>query len=136
MDHAITRIYAMLVCFVSIVCITITTGVALYNLVSLTAPELTISPYRYEHLQTGDFPGGRPGAIMNPRSELIAPRAEPLSEAELAEFRDRQMQIMLESERRSAVSSLIRLAIILIVTIPLYYVHWRLAQKYEISTQE
>jgi uncharacterized membrane protein (DUF106 family) len=93
-----------------------------------------MSPYRYEHLQTGTFyPVPRAARPIHP--EDVIARKQP-SEEELEKMREQQMAIMIESERKSAISSLIRLGIILIVTIPLYYVHWRLAQKYESSTRE
>ena len=38
------RFYALAVCFVSVICIAITTGFALYNLMTLAAPQLTIDP--------------------------------------------------------------------------------------------
>ena len=42
------RIYALAVCFVSIICVAITSGFSLYNFITLVAPEFTIEPNRLQ----------------------------------------------------------------------------------------
>ena len=145
MDHMFTRIYALLVCFVTIICITISTGMALYELVKVVNPELTLSPYRYQHLQSNEsygrmtYPAGRIQAIngaqiamlANGRMKVPGEAAPQLSDEEITRIREKELQNLYSSERREATASLIRLFIVLIVSCPLFYIHWRLAQRYE-----
>jgi hypothetical protein len=149
MDHLFTRIYALAVCFVTIICITITGGMALYEMVKVVNPELTLSPYQYQHLQTNEtyrqtqfspMTHARVGRISRIEMEAGAsmavplpnqPMAKPPSDEEITRLREQQYNMVLSNERRSATASLIRLAIILIVSGPLFFVHWKLSQRYE-----
>jgi hypothetical protein len=42
------RIYALATCFASMLCIAISTGVALYDLVQYSVPHLTVDTYQYQ----------------------------------------------------------------------------------------
>ncbi|MBT6042373.1 MAG: hypothetical protein HOH14_02640, partial [Gammaproteobacteria bacterium] len=48
------RIYALAVCFVSLLCAAITSGFALYNLISLVAPSATIEPSRVQFYSSNE----------------------------------------------------------------------------------
>ncbi len=99
------RFYALAVCFVSVICIAITTGFALYNLVTLAAPQLTIDPYRIQQLSSNaefvQSPGpyfsrvGMPGLITGegfaPGQSLENPFAN-MSEAEITAVRLERLQ--------------------------------------------
>ena len=145
MEHMFTRIYALLVCFVTIICITISTGMALYELVKVVNPELTLIPYQYQHLQSNErygrmqYPASRIHAIngaqitmlANGRMKAPGDAAPRLSDEEITRIREREFQTLISNERKQATASLIRLFIVLLVSCPLFYIHWRLAQRYE-----
>ena len=141
MEHMFTRIYALLVCFVSMVCIAITTGVALYDVVKIINPELTLSPYQYQHLQSNETfrrlryaprPFITNEGLVEQRAAAAASRTqEKLSEDEITRLREKELETLIGNERRAATASLVRMLIILLVSCPLFYIHWRLAQRYE-----
>lgn len=135
MDHLPVRIYALLVCFVTVICITVSTGMGLYEIVKIISPELTMSTYRYQHLQTIDFYGQNryPGfRISGPESGLVQ---APKSVEELNAIREAELQALMDNERKAAIASLIRIAIVLIVTIPLFYLHWQISKGKEPDIQ-
>ena len=143
MSQTLIRIYALLVCFVTVVCITITTGIALYQIVKIINPELTMNPYQYQHLLTDAAyrrahpPTGHmiPPAHVTGQGSLA--KAQPdapagdTSEQRMTEIRKNELAALIESERKFSIASLIRLSIVLLVTCPLFYVHWRLARRPE-----
>lgn len=131
MDHLLVRIYALLVCFVTVICITVSTGMGLYEIVKIISPELTMSTYRYQHLQSIDvygqnrYPGFR---ITGPESGALGQLPVPKSAEELNAIREAELQALMDNERKAAIASLIRIAIVLIVTIPLFYLHWQISK--------
>lgn len=148
MDHLFTRIYALAVCFVTVICITISTGMALYDVVKIINPALTLSPYQYQHLQSNEaYRQNRFPHMFNARIAMVNGLAmhsgqsisavpnqqavEPLSDEEITRLRTQQYDLVMSNERRQATASLIRLAIILLVSGPLFFIHWKLSQKYE-----
>ena len=153
MSRTLTRIYALLVCFVTVVCITITTGMALYQIVKIVAPELTMRPHQHRYLMTDEayrrafYP---PGVYSNPELMEIPENShtqsavimqtpatgqqEAPSDEQIAELRKKEWDALMENERRFSIASLIRLTIVLLVACPLFYVHWRIAQRPEEPT--
>ncbi len=137
MDHPFTRIYALAVCFVSIVCITITTGMGLYSVVQIVVPSLSVSPYQQtfyqgRHAAIPQFPQG---ANIKMEAGGYLPDEAPTKE-ELELERKAQYKQLLENESQEGTRSLIRLFIVLIVTTPLFFFHWRLANYTRQSTGE
>ena len=137
MNNMLTKIYALLVCFVAVVCITITTGMGLYELVKLAQPQLTLNPYQYQQLQSNEayrrtqYQGIR---LVNPYGgappEPSLQNQSPKTDAEIEEMREAELKRLISNERRMATASLIRLLIVLLVTCPLFYIHWRIARRH------
>lgn len=132
------RLYALAVCFVSVICVAITAGFALYNGVKLAAPELTIEPYRIQNLMTNEAFVSNPG--LYPRPMAIGPdgvtraldTADPfagMSEAQITQRRLERLHNEIDMHRRSAIQSLLRQGIIILVAAVLYFCHWRLARR-------
>ena len=55
MEHTFTRAYAMAICFVTTICITVSIGIGLYDIVTIVDPTVTTSVYGYQHLQPGSY---------------------------------------------------------------------------------
>ena len=126
------RIYAFATCFASMLCIAISTGVALYDLVQYSVPHLTVDNYQYQ--MRGQWIG------RSANIELVAMDAQgntsqpaPPSEAEIAAQQEQQMAMAIERERANALRSLLHIFTILLVSVPLYIVHWRLAKRLDAS---
>tara|TARA_B100000959_G_scaffold259014_1_gene294319 strand:+ start:101 stop:469 length:369 start_codon:yes stop_codon:yes gene_type:complete len=120
-----TRIYALAVCFASILCIAISTGIGLYDIVQINFPKLTMDSYRYQNLQSNEayrrshpYPGMTPAypVTVNPqagttsRSAPVAKAAQneaPPSDEEISKLREQQLAIALDNVRHDAQRSLI-----------------------------
>ena len=54
MKKTIIEIYALAVCFVAVICLVISLGIGLYDLVEISNPEFTISSHEYKKYQTNE----------------------------------------------------------------------------------
>jgi hypothetical protein len=142
-----TRIYALAVCFASILCIAISTGIGLYDIVQISFPELTMDSYLYQNLQSNerfrrsqqlyDPRVGYP-IMMNERGMGIARanslldstvKESSLTEKEINARREAQLATAIGNVRHDAQKSLVQILVILLVSVPLFFVHWRFARK-------
>jgi hypothetical protein len=147
------RIYLLAVCFVAMVCAAITSGMVLYGLFKMAAPEITLDTYTHNAHQTPEnfrrshfnpanagpapvfYPGGastralaidRPGLVKNPGAD---PDTKPIGDEQLDKLRMESYQQVLSNHQRRAMQELIRLALVLLVSGVLFFTHWRLARK-------
>lgn len=124
------RIYALAVCFASMMCIAISSGIALYDLIQITAPQITVD--RYAFTMRAEVIQSAGGFLINQQTKS----AEPLSEQQIAAEQERQFNMAVKRERSGAMSSLLQIFTVLVVSFPLYWVHWRLAKRLESSQAE
>jgi len=141
MTENLTRIYALLICFVCMVCLTITTGMAIYQVVKIVDPLLVASGHQYRLLQSPEAFVAVRNAPPSPVAVQVrsidgmitssAPAAElaDLTDAELEERRQLALQSLVENSRHDARASLIRLTIVLLISSVVFYIHWRLAHR-------
>lgn len=118
MRKTLLEIYALAVCFVTLSCFVIALGIGLYDVVELSNPAFTLDQSQFEKHQTNEkflakWPKDKP---TPPRDRVTALRKE-------------SYQLTLYAERRSALQSLIKVGIILLIGIIVFAVHWRLAAK-------
>ena len=148
------RVYLLAVCFVTVVCVAITTGMGLYSLLKIMAPELTLDTHSYNahqsldsykkshfyanqlHPQAFIVPGAmgvaRPLSMY--RSDMLKnsePEAAPapLPDAEVERLRMESYQTLIRNHKRTAMQELIRIGIVLLVSCILFFVHWRLIAR-------
>lgn len=136
------RIYALAVCFATILCMTIAAGIGLFDIVQISLPKLTMNSYEFQILQSNEnfrrsgMAYGHVGSLMMnngrapglARPVQIANGEEALpSEEEVTRLREQQLIFVINNARHDAQRSLIQILIILLVCSPLFYVHWRLA---------
>ena len=142
-----TRIYALAVCFASILCISISTGVGLYDIVQISFPELTMDSYLYQNLQSNARfsrsqqrydPRVAYPIMMNDRGTGIARansladstvKETPLTDEEISARRKAQLATAIGNVRHDAQKSLVQILVILLVSVPLFLVHWRFARR-------
>lgn len=135
------RIYALAICFATMVIIAIASGVGLYDIVQASVPSLTVNAWEYQNLQSNDayresflaMPPDRPRAIEPPVSPVS--KADTLSEEEITERRTRRLAQLIDNHRRDAFRSLIQALIFILVSAVIYVFHWRLAKRYDPETQ-
>lgn len=150
MKNTSYKIYALAVCFVTLMCSAIVTGVILYNLVKIAAPELTLDAHSYNAHQSIDafrnsqFYGfGRPVPALLTRGAFVGRQGLPvvggpetgtdespaISDDELEILRVKSYEAVLRGQRRGAVQSMIRSSIFLLVSLSLFFMHWRLVKR-------
>ena len=139
------KIYALAVCFASVLCITISLGVGFFDLVQLGYPKLTMTSYEVEGLHS-NASFRRSGQYLHPMSRAAAMQpmllneggapaiakgmaVEALSEKEITRLREQRMTQVIDNVRHDARRSLIQILVILLVSGPLFFIHWRLARK-------
>ncbi len=142
-----TRIYALAVCFAAILCIAISTGIGLYDIVQISFPKLTMESYLYQHLQSNERfrrsqllydPRASYPIMMNERGMGIARansiagstmKETPLTDEEVSARREEQLATAIDNVRHNAQKSLVQILVILLVSGPLFYIHWRFARN-------
>jgi len=151
MSNGSIKIYALAVCFVTLVCGAITTGFIVFNAVKIVAPTLTINPaqlngydnnmvFRASAINTGnggqpayDFvgPQGLPAAMLGaPGLSHSGVRPVPkLSEEAVAKQRQERQARVIAGHVFLAKQGLILQAIIISICIILYLWHWKLAAR-------
>ncbi len=125
MKKSLLEIYALAVCFATIVCFVISLGIGIYDLVEITNPEFTLSSYEFKRHQTNDaFWKSCSSSWRKHDKERTRP-----PEDELTKQRENSFQRALKAEKRDAFQSLTQIVIILIVNALVFLIHWRLARR-------
>ncbi len=129
MKKSILEIYALSVCFVTLICFVIALGIGIHDLIQIGIPEFTMNPYEYERHQSNQAFGPSP-LLMN-RALAPAVSTEPLesSAEELTEQREKSYQGALRSERRRGLQSLTIVGIVMVIDILVFGVHWIPAKR-------
>ena len=110
--------YALTVCFVTLVCFVVALGIGIYDLIQLLKPEFTISSYTYEHHQSNK------AYLRNWPEEKPRPQGD-----ELTRLRKESYQAALKSEQRGAAQSLTQIFIIILIDTVVFVIHWYMAKR-------
>jgi hypothetical protein len=117
------EIYALSVCFASVVCLVISFGIAGYSIVEIFKPELTMSSYSYANYQTNDsywkYKHSQSSDEKDPR-----PSEEALSKQRLEEY-----SIELKGEERGGFQVLIKSLMFILVGSISLLIHAQIAKK-------
>ena len=114
MRRSAFQIYALAVCFATLMCFVVCLGIGLYDVVRMAVPGFTLSGWQvYE---------------SNSRFALYWPDKKDLPDDELTHVREAAYNDALAGERHIAAQSAVFVAIILLIDIAVYVVHWRLAR--------
>lgn len=115
MRRSAIQIYALAVCFTTLMCFVIALGCAIYDVVRFAAPAFTLSGWQmYE---------------SNEQFVQYWPDKKELPEAELSRVRQSAYNDAIAGERHAAAQSGVFIAIILVIDAAAYLVHWRIAQR-------
>ena len=125
MKKSILEIYALAVCFATVVCFVIAAGIATYNAIGIINPEFTLDANEYSRHQNNDAFWKN----CNNNYDTDKKENKRLPEEELTKRRIESYQQALKSERRTAFQSLTKTAIILILDFIFFVAHWRIARR-------
>lgn len=120
MKRNIVGIYALAVCFVAVVCAVVAAGIGAYDLVEIAAPKFTLESHLHERHQSNE--AFRRGDCD--KSAGAGPSEEEQTRRRLASY-----ATAIESERRDAVQSLVKVVIVLVLNGLLFLAHWKLARR-------
>ena len=125
MKKSILEVYALAVCFATIVCFVIALGVAIYDVVQIANPEFTLSSYEFNRHQSNDaFWESHKCKYDNKDKELKRPPEEELTKQRMENY-----QQAIKSEKRDAVQSITLASIILLIDTVVFLVHWLIARR-------
>lgn len=136
MSKRLTEVYALAVCFVSMGCLSIFSGIFLYGLVELSFPETLNSPRRY--MPPPIFPTSPPYGAMRaqgfPGQEISASSSNPkkTTKEKKKQFEDEQKQYQeqeAKAMRLESIKSSVRSIIIIFIAVTVFFFHWRIAKK-------
>lgn len=127
MRRTILEVYALAVCFVTVVCMVVTVGVGAYSLIQIVRPDFTMSAWSYDQYRSNDaFWSGCPGRRGCGAEDKRAPRPE---EAVLTRQREDAFAMALASEQRDGGQTLVKAAIVALVDALAFLIHWLIARR-------
>jgi hypothetical protein len=109
--HPLIQKYALSISFLTLLCMVITLGVALFDIVQIAAPQLTNVPEPY--------------TITTTSANINEGEAPAISMETDSKVHEREIQF----ERQSATKSLIQALIILLIDVGLFIPHWKLSNR-------
>ena len=128
MKKSILEIYALAVCFVTVVCFVIALGIGLYSLVQIANPEFTLDSWQYNQHQTNDAFWGVDVTYPMPMGGGEKKKERP-PESELTKQRLESNERAVKAEQRSGSQSLVKVMIVIFINIAVFYAHWRISKR-------
>ena len=127
MKKTVIEIYALLVCFVSVVCFSIWFGIGMYSLIGVLSPETTIDSWTYQRHQSNEnFVTVSPMAINPFGNQGGMQKPEVLPENTLTKNRLYSYAQVFKAEVRTNTQSILRSVIVIVISMLLFWIHWRL----------
>jgi hypothetical protein len=121
MGRSLISVYALAVCFCTLMCLVIVLGIGLYDLVRIVAPQFTLDQ---SWIQTD--------------AQFLAyyPQKKELSAEEIKALRAEYRMSAVQGERHVALQRFVWLAIIATIDGVVYALHWRLARSEQARTEK
>ena len=127
MKRNLLEVYALAVCFVTVICFVIASGIGLYSIVGIANPEFTLSAWMYERHQSNDAFWQTNAPPFMPGSERENKPRPP--EAELTQQRQASYTLAIKSEQRGSLQTLTKAAIVIFIDLIIFGAHWRVARR-------
>ncbi len=120
------EIYALAICFVTVVCAAVSLGFGIWGIVELTNPEFTMNSHEYERYQSnekyfGTYSYRYGGPVDN--------NVKNLSEDEKTKRRLADYNVTLKAEKHSGAQTIVRVLIINVINIIVFITHWIIAGR-------
>ena len=129
MKKSMLEIYALSVCFVTLVCFVIALGIGIYDLIQIASPAFTLNAYEYERHQSNQAFGRSPRIEMRGLAPGVSIEPTEPSAEELTQQREESYQAALRSERRRGIQSLTIVGIVMVIDLCVFGVHWLLSKR-------
>jgi hypothetical protein len=128
LKKTILEIYALSVCFITVVCFVVALGLLIYGVIGISNPQFTMSSWAYTQHQTNDaFWNGSPGRVpfRGPEEKM---RERP-SDADLTEQREQSYVRAVANERRDSAQSVVKAMIVVVIDLMVFLFHWLIARR-------
>ena len=127
MKKSILEIYALAVCFVTVVCFVVALGIAAYSVLEIAKPEFTLNSWQYSQHQTNDayWNGCSGGRYCGPEEK----KKERPSEPELTKLREESYARVVSGEQRDGSQTLVKCLIVMLIDAAVFAVHWFVARR-------
>ena len=129
MKKSILEIYALAVCFVTLICFVVALGIGIYDLIQIFNPAFTLNAYEYERHQSKEAFRRSPGRELMMVAPGIPIEVPELSDEERTKEREESYQAILRSERRRGIQSLTIVGIVMMIDLCVFGAHWLLSKK-------
>ena len=127
MKKSILEGYALAVCFVTVICFVIASGIGLYSIIGIANPEFTLPAWMYERHQSNDAFWQMNTLPPMPGSDRESKPRPP--EAELTQQRQASYALAIKSEQRASVQTLTKASIVIFIDLIIFGAHWRVARR-------
>lgn len=109
------QVYALTVCFFTLMCFVVALGVGAYDVVQIAAPRFTMAWF----------------GMYDSNAEFVAVYTDKkdLPEEEITRARKAMLEAGIDAERRSALQSLVFVAILLVIDAAVYAAHWGIVRR-------
>ena len=118
MGRSLVQLYALTVCFFTLMCLVIVLGLGIYDVVRIVRPDFTVQDDMLWQ--------------SNELYRTYRQDKKDLPDAEITALREQGRRAAVDAERRGAEQRLVFLGIILGIDIVVYAIHWRIARKAEL----
>ena len=124
---SLLELYALCVCFASVICVVVATGIAGYGVFKVAIPEITMSSYKFEIYQNNDKYFATICCNNSPEKKTRPP------ESELTNLRQQALNYDIASERRNGFQNIISCLMFILTGGIAGLIHWKIARKARIS---
>ena len=130
MKKTILEIYALTVCFVTVICFIVALGIGFYSLVQISSPSFTLDSWQYNQHQTNDsfWNTGSTYPMPMPMGGEEKKKERP-PESELTKQRLESYERVVEVEQHSGLQTLVKVMIVIFINITVFYAHWRIGKR-------
>lgn len=126
MNRAI-QVYALTICFFTMTCFAITTGSALWNVIKITYPSLTLSHLEYTAHRSDE---AYLEYLSNKYRDKISNKQYVLPSSDMVSgIRERAYVELIAISRHDALSDFLFCLVIIIVDLVIYGFHWRIVNR-------
>ena len=123
------EIYALTVCFTSVVCLVISAGISVHSLFKIVTPQITMNNFQYNKHQTNDaFWDDGSTTCSDDNDVKVTPRVKPI-EDDLTKQRMESFELQVKTERREGLQSIIGSIIFVLISSITLFIHFKIAQR-------
>jgi hypothetical protein len=119
------EIYALAICFASMVCLVVAAAIAGYAMFQITLPDITINAYKYEQLSSNEQYWRH--RLSSSSDEKACPQKP--TDAEITKLRNDALVVEMKSEQRDGFQTLIKCLMFLLFGGIVLAIHWRIARN-------